>query len=65
MDPLDDFPLFGSWEWHVFFFFAVGRGERNEVPSGDIFHRVGEETGLEVLVLSYVDTSLCMKFLRQ
>lgn len=47
------------------FFFAVGRGERNEVPSGDVFHRVGEETGLEVLVLSYVDTSLCMKFLRQ
>lgn len=48
-----------------FFFFAVGRGERNEVPSGDVFHCVGEETGLEVLVLSYVDTSLCMKFLRQ
>lgn len=47
------------------FFFAVGRGERNEVPSGDVFHCVGEETGLEVLVLSYVDTSLCMKFLRQ
>lgn len=48
-----------------FFFFAVGRGERNEVPSGDVFHCLGEETGLEVLVLSYVDTSLCMKFLRQ
>lgn len=50
----------------MFFFFSRwGGGERNEVPSGDIFHRVGEETGLEVLVLSYVDTSLCMKFLRQ
>lgn len=48
-----------------FFFSRWGGGERNEVPSGDIFHRVGEETGLEVLVLSYVDTSLCMKFLRQ
>lgn len=52
------------------FFFRGGEGgkgtrERNEVPSGDVFHCVGEETGLEVLVLSYVDTSLCMKFLRQ
>lgn len=48
-----------------FFFSRWGRGERNEVPSGDVIHCVGEETGLEVLVLSYVDTSLCMKFLRQ
>ena len=65
VDPMDDFLLFGSCEWHVFFFSRWGRGERNEVPSGDVFHCVGEETGLEVLVLSYVDTSLCMKFLRQ
>ena len=47
------------------FFFRGGEGGKERALSGDAFHCVGEETGLEVLVLSYVDTSLCMKFLRQ
>ena len=32
VDPMDDFPLFGSCEWHVFFFFRGGEGGKERGP---------------------------------